>query len=126
MRLGVHVRVYADGHGRLLFQFAGDAIDALQLRLALHVETVNALAQGEGNLLFGFAHTGKHAFARAASGGDDALDFAAAHGVKAAAQIRQRAHHAKVGVGLHRKTHQPFKRGKCVIQLGEVVGERFG
>ena len=91
MRVGVHARVHAHGDGRDFFQPRGDAVDALQFRLALGVEGINALPQGKFNFAFRFADAGEDASARVAARRDDPLQFAAADDVEAAAEIRQRA-----------------------------------
>ena len=123
---GVHVGVHADGDGRDFLELAGDAVDALEFRFAFHVETVNAFAQGEGDFVGGFAHAGEYAFFRVPARGNGALDFAAADGVKATAQIGERAQDAEVGIGFHRKTNQMIQRRERVAEFGEVVSERFG
>ena len=96
VRVRLHVRVHAHGDGRDFFQPRGDAVDALQFRLALDVERINVLPQREFNFRLRFAHAGKNALARVAARRDDAPQFAAADDVEAAAEIRQRPQHRKV------------------------------
>ena len=126
MGFGVHIGVHADGHRRDSLELAGDPVDAFQFRFAFHVKTVDALAQGEGDLVLSLTHTGKDTFARVATGGNDALDLAAAHGIKAAAQIRQRAHDAEVGVGFHGETDQVIQWRQCGVQAVEIIRQCLG
>ena len=106
VRVRLDVRVHAHRHGRRLVQARRHAVDALQLRLALGVEGINALPQGELDLAFRLAHAGKGAAARVAAGRDHPLQLAAADDVEAAAQPGQRAQHGQVGVGLHGEADQ--------------------
>ena len=64
VRVRLDVRVHAHGDGRDFFQARGDAVDALQFRLALGVEGINALLERELDFLLGFAHARENAFAR--------------------------------------------------------------
>ena len=124
--LGVHIGVHADGHRRGFLELAGDPVDAFQFRFAFHVKTIDPLAQSEGDFILRLAHAGKDAFTRVASGGNDPLDLTAAHGIKAAAQIRQRAHDAEVGVGFHGETDQVIQWRQRGVQAVEIIRQRLG
>ena len=93
VRVRLDVRVHARGDGRDFFQARGNAVDALQFRLALGVERVNVLPQRKFNFVLGFANAREDAPARVAARRDDALQFAAADDVEAGAQVRQRPQH---------------------------------
>ena len=124
VRVGVHVRVHAHGDGRDFFQPRGDAIDALQFRLALGIERINTLPQGEFNFGLRFADAGEDALARVAARRDDALQFAAADDVEAAAEIRQRAQYGQIGIGFDGETDEVIHRRHGRIEFLEMLGQR--
>ena len=124
VRVRLHVRVHAHRHGRLLVQARRHAVDALQLRLALGVERVNPLPQGELDLAFRLAHARESAFPRVAAGGDHPLQLAAADDVEPAAQQRQRAQHRPVRVGLHGEADQVVHAGHSLVQRLEMLRQR--
>ena len=101
-------------------------VDAFEFRFAFHVKTIDPLAQSEGNFILRLAHAGKDAFTRVAPGGNDALNLAAAHGIKAASQIRQRTHDAKVGVGFHGETDQVIQWRERGVETVEIIRQRLG
>ena len=121
VRVRLHVRVHAHRHGRPFLQARGHAVDALQFRLALGVERVNALPQGELDFAFGLAHAGKGALARVAAGRHDPLQFAAAHDVESAAEPGQHPQDGLVRVGLDREADQVVQAGQRAIQVLEML-----
>ena len=57
--LCIDVWIHPDGDGCLLVELLGDRVDAFELRLAFHIETMDARAQRLGNLLFGLSNAGE-------------------------------------------------------------------
>src|SRR5207237_71256 len=100
-----------------------NAIDALQLRLALSVEGINALFESEFDFARRFSDTGKRAFARVTPGSHHALQFAAADDVETAARFGERAQNGSVGFGLDRKGNEMILARHRAIELFEMAGQ---
>ena len=120
----IDVGIHAHGDGSDLLQSRRDLVDADQLRLALDVEGIDALAQRELDLLLRLAHAREDAMARVAARRDDAAQFPAADHVEAAAHVGQRAHDGHVRVGLHRVADEVIERGESLIELAEMILQR--
>ena len=124
VRVRLHVRVHAHRHGRGFLQARRHAVDALQLRLALGVERIDALPQGELDFAFRLAHAGEGASARVAAGRHHPLQLAAADDVESAAEPGQHAQHGQVGVGLDGEADQVVHAGQGPVQVLEMLGQR--
>ena len=77
MRLGVHVEVDAQADARCALHLRGDAADAMQLALRLHVEAEDALGERKLDLVAALADAGEHDLAGIAFGCDHTLELAA-------------------------------------------------
>ena len=121
MRAGVHVRIHPHCDRRDPLEPSGHAIDAVQLRFAFDVESINAAAQREFNFLFGLAHAGKRAFPRRSAGGNHAAQFALADDVEAATQVGESAQDSEVGVRLDRVADEVLERRQRGVELAKVV-----
>src|SRR5439155_9321045 len=117
---GVHVRVHAHGDRRDLVQSPGDAVDALQLRLALDVEGINSAAQGEFEFRFGLADAGESAFPGRTTGRQHSSQFAFTHDIKAAPEVGDCAQHGEVRVRLDRVANEVFQRRQGGVELPEM------
>ena len=125
VRVRFHVRVHAHGHRRGLLQARRHAVDALQLRLALSIERIDPLPQGELDFAFGLAHAGKGALAGVAPGRHHPLQLAAADDVEPAAQPGQRPQHGLVRVGLDGEADQVLHSGQGLVQVLEMLRQRM-
>ena len=125
MRVRLHVRVYAHRHRRGLLQARRHAVDALQFRLALGVEGIDPLPQGELDLALRLAHAGEGASARVAPSGDYPLQLATAHDVEPAAEPGQHPQHRLVRVGLHGEADQVLHSGQGLVEVLETRGQRM-
>ena len=65
--LGIDIGIHSNGNRSDQSKLASDFIDASKLRLALDVEGINSFTQREGDLLTGFADSGKCAPVSAAA-----------------------------------------------------------
>ena len=126
--LGVGARIHAGVHahrdGRGFFEPRGNAVDAVQFRLAFHVEGINAPPQREFDFRLRFAHAGEDTFARLRARRQRPAQFALAHDVKAAAERRQRAQHGLIRIGLHREADEVVQRRERAIQFFKMLRQR--
>ena len=120
VRAGCHVWVHAHRHRRDLVHPRGDAVDALQFRLALRVEGIDSLFERKFDFTLTFANAGKGALLRLSARGQHPLQLAPAHNVEPAAEPRQRAQDGEVGVGLDSKADQVIHAGHRFVQLSEM------
>ena len=123
MGFGGDVRIHPHGDGGEAFEAGGDFIDAEEFGFAFDVEGVNFLFEGELNFNLGFADASKDATAGVAAGGDDALQFAGADDVEAAAEVGEHAEDGEVGIGLHGEAHEVIEGGHGVIEFLEMITE---
>ena len=119
-----HVGIHAHGHRRDGFASGRDPVDAFQFRFALRVEAIHLLPQGKFNFRRGFSRPSENAFPRIAPRLDHAVQFALAHDVESAAQIRQRPQNGLVGIGFHGIANQVIHRRHGAAQLLEMVHQR--
>lgn len=126
--LGVGVRVNvgidADCNGGLHSKLSGDVVDAGHLGVALHVEGVDPMFEGEGDFLLGFTHTCKDALVDVSPGCQDPTQFAAADEIKGRPEIREQAQHRQRGVCLHRVADLQIEASERLRQAGEIVRNR--
>jgi hypothetical protein len=87
MGFGIDSRIHAHGDSRDLSQARRHPVDALQLRLAFHIEAVNALPESEFYFSFGLADSSEDAFFGIAPRRNHTLEFAAADDVESTAEI---------------------------------------
>ena len=125
MRVRLHVRVYAHRHRRDLLQACRHAVNSLQLWLALGVEGVDPLPQGELDFAFRLAHPREGASARVTSSRDHPLQLATAHDVESAAEPGQQPQHGLIRVGLHGEADQVLHSRQGLVELLETRGQRM-
>ena len=100
---GAYVGIDPESDARGLLQAFGAGSQQLQFGFALHVKEQDFGCDGRVHLRGGFAHAGEdHALRGLFGDAHHALQLAAAHHVKAAAQRGQQAQHGEVRVGLYR------------------------
>ena len=124
VRARFHVRVHAHRHGGGLLEARRHAVDALQFRLALGVECIDPLLEGEFDIAFRLPHAGKGALAGVAPGGHHALQFAPADDVESAAQSGQHSQDGLVAVGFDGEADQVVHAGQGPVQVHEVLRQR--
>ena len=90
----------------------GEPRQQFQLGLGFDVDAENVGGQRRAQLGFGLADAGEQDLFRRNAGGQRALQFAARNHVGAGAELRQRAQHRLVGVGLHGVAHQRLLAGE--------------
>ena len=83
MRAGVDIGVHAQRYRRPLAEGASHCIEPLELRLALDVETEDALSDSKRHLLARLADAGKHHLARVAARAQRLPDHRVGDGVEA-------------------------------------------
>src|SRR5581483_3248871 len=96
-------------------------IDLFQFRFALDVETVNALLQRISDLLWGFANTGKRAFAGLAAGGEHTIEFTAGNNVETSAGVGQQFQDGAIGVCLDGVANEVIQRRQRSVQPSVVI-----
>ena len=117
MRLGRQGGVDAQGDRGRPAEGAGHAGQGVQLRLALHVEEPHAALQAVAHLLVGLAHAGEDDLITPSSGGQGAVELAAARHVEARAGAGHEPAEAQVRVGFDAIADERLNRGKRLLQL---------
>ena len=87
VRVGVDIRVYADGDGRLGSNFARHMVDARQLRLAFHMESKNSVLQRQRDFSLRFSHSGKHARLHVGTRRQDPPDLPARYQIEPSTEV---------------------------------------
>ena len=126
MRLGIDVRVDAQGDAGCLAEAGGNLAQRVELGLRLDIEAVDALAQGIGHLLPGLADAGKDDAIGGHACGPGAAQLAFRHHVHAGAQARQGGNHGLVGVGLDGVADEGVQPGERLLQHAVVPLQRGG
>ncbi len=116
VRARVDVGIDAQGHRRAPSHRAGDRIEALELRLALHVEAADAGGEGRADLLLALADPGEDDALGPAAGGQHAREFAARDDVEAGTEPREDAEDGEVGVRLDRVADEMVGAREGVVE----------
>jgi hypothetical protein len=107
--------------GGVLAEFAGDAIQTLQLAFRFDVEAMDARLKRGTHLGRSLADAGKQHLRRVAAGGEDARQLAAGDDVEARAEAREAVEQRQAGVGLDGIADQVGVSGKRRV-IGAVGG----
>jgi len=125
VRVGFDVGIHAHRNRRDLFQPGGDAVDALEFRLAFGIERVNALLEGELDFVLGLSHAREGASAGVATGVQDPLQLAAADDVEPGPEPGERAQDRLVGVGFDGEADEVVHPGHRAIKSLEMSAQRM-
>jgi len=120
----IDVRVHAQRDRRGLAEASGNCRDPFQFRRRLDVETGDTLRQREFDFGCRLAHAGENHLARAAAGGQYALEFAAGDDVETGAQPGEGGKDGQVGIGLHGVADQRVAARKAGGEFVPGVGQR--
>src|SRR5260221_2861697 len=124
VRLRVDVRVDAKRHRRAHAHGARDGVQALELRLALDVEALDARFQRRAHLGPRLADAGEDHFRGRPARGQHARELASRDDVEPGAQAPQHVEHREVRVGLHRVADEMLHAGEALVELAERVLDR--
>ena len=125
VRLGIDIRIHADGDRGFHAERTGDFVDALEFSLALDIEGINALAERVGDFLAGLADTGKSAAVSAGAGFENAEQLAARDDVESRAEPGEDLEDGEVRIGLHRETDEVIKRRQRGVEAAVVFPNRI-
>ena len=124
MRVGIDVRIDAQGDGGQLAHFAGDAVDAQQFCAGFDIEAVNVEFEGPADLVLALADTGEDHFGSIAAGRDDAFEFADRDNVKTRSETREDVQNSEVGVCLDGIADEMRMAFEGVVECMPVSFER--
>ena len=124
--LGINVRIHADSDGCLLVKPLSDRIDALELRFAFHIETMDSRAQGIGNLFFGLPNACESTGVSATACFQDPKELSAGDNVESSTLASEQAEDCEVRASLHRIADQVIQGLQRSLELAEVVPDGVG
>ncbi len=115
----IHVGVDAQRHRRAPAGRGRHRIEALELRLALDVEALDARFERHAHLRFRFAHAGEDHPIGAPAGREHARELPARDDVEARAHAGEKVEDREVGVRLHRVADEVVEPGEPLVEVAE-------
>ncbi len=106
VRVGVHLRIDADGDRRDCAELPGDDRRAFQFLRGLNVQAADPCLQCPGDLCLPFADPGEYHLSCIATGTQHPGQLATGHDVEARTQPGHDLQHAQTGIGLDGEAHQ--------------------
>ena len=126
MGAGVDIGIDPHRDPRRLPGLAGEPRQQFEFGLGFDVDAENVGGKRRAQFGLGLADAGEQDLVRRNAGGQRALQFAARNHVGAGAELRQRAQHRLVGIGLHGVADQRLLAGEGVAEHPVMALQRRG